>query len=447
MHTHATHPVTSSSAKTLKGDVTVPGDKSISHRSLMFASQAVGRSIIRGLLEGEDVLATAGALRQMGVSITRNADGSWIVDGVGVGGLQEPSDVLNMANAGTGARLMMGLLASYPFTSFFTGDASLRSRPMQRVIGPLMEMGATFHAHTGNRLPLALKGGNLVPITYRLPVASAQVKSAVLLAGLNTPGKTTVIEVESTRDHTERMLRFFGAEVQIEQKSDGTHITLTGQPEFTAHDIDVPGDPSSAAFLIVAALLVPGSEVTLRNICMNPARTGLFDTLREMGANLTFTNEREMAGEPIADITARYSELHGINVPAFRAPSMIDEYPVLSVAASCAKGVTIMNGLEELKVKESNRLKAIADGLKACCVNVEEGDASLTVTGNGNAPKGGGTIATHMDHRIAMSFLVMGLVSEKPVTVDDSQMIATSFPGFLELMNKLGGNIGQIKAA
>jgi 3-phosphoshikimate 1-carboxyvinyltransferase len=425
----------------LSGTLTVPGDKSISHRALMLASQAIGQTQITGLLEGEDVLATAACLKKMGVNIRKNGD-RWIVDGVGVGGLSEPSDVLNMENAGTGARLMMGLLASYPFASFFTGDASLRKRPMGRVTAPLSEMGAQFIAHSGNRLPLVMQGGNLTPMTYTLPVASAQVKSAVLLAGLNTPGKTTVIEKEPTRDHTERMLRFLGAEIDVTQQADGTHITLTGQPELTAKDIIVPGDPSSAAFVVVAATLVPGSDVTITNICMNPARTGLFTTLKEMGADITFINERSMAGDNVADIRVKHSPLTGITVPKERAPSMIDEYPILAVAAAFAKDVTKMEGLEELRVKESDRLTAVSNGLTACGVTHEAGENYLYVTGNGGTQAhGGGTVTTHLDHRIAMSFLVMGMRTENPVSIDDGAMIATSFPGFVELMNRLGASI------
>lgn len=437
------YPATARKSHHLHGTVTVAGDKSISHRALMLASQALGTTIIHGLLEGEDVLSTANALRLCGVSITRSEQGVWTVKGVGIGGLAEPTDVLDMGNAGTAARLMMGLLASYPYHVQFTGDESLRKRPMQRVITPLEQFGAQFWAREGGRLPLAMHGAaSPLPIVYELPVASAQVKSAVLLAGLNTPGATTVIEHEPTRDHTERMLRFFGVDVAI----DGARITVTGQPQqsFTNREFWVPADPSSAAFPLVAALVVPDSEITLTNVCLNPARIGLITTLKEMGANITITNEREVAGEPVGDITAKSSALHAVTVPASRAPSMIDEYPILAIAAACAQGKTIMCGVEELRVKESNRLAAIIAGLHACGVEaMEEGD-NLIVFGRGKAPRGGGTVTTHYDHRIAMSFLVLGLVSEEPVVVDDTRAIATSFPNFMKLMQGLGGDVFDI---
>lgn len=436
-----TSPLISTPCKRLHGTVEVPGDKSISHRALMLASQAVGVSHIQGLLEGEDVIHTAKALKNLGVPIERSLDHIWTVKGVGTGGLSEPDDILDMGNSGTGARLMMGLVTPYPFTTFFTGDISLRSRPMGRVTIPLTQMGAQVIAREKARLPLALIGtSHPIPITYSLPVASAQVKSAVLLAGLNTPGHTSVIETAYTRDHTERMLTYFGAAIAIQEQADGSKkITITGQPELIAKDITVPGDPSSAAFLMVAALITPESDITIQNVCMNPYRTGLFTTLQEMGADITFLQEREMAGETVANIRVRSSALTGVEVPAERAPSMIDEYPILSVAAAFAKGKTIMRGLEELRVKESDRLSAIAEGLALCGVPHEAGHDSLTV--EGKLPQGGAMIRTRMDHRIAMSFLVMGMAAKQQITVDSSEMIATSFPGFITLMNELGGAI------
>ncbi len=439
-------PATSRRSGALGGTLTVPGDKSISHRALMLASQALGTTTIHGLLEGEDVIATANALRQCGVPITRRNDRVWEVKGVGIGGLREPGDVLDMGNAGTAVRLIMGLLAPYPYHVQFTGDDSLRKRPMQRVMAPLEQVGAKFTAREGGRLPIAMEGtGNPLPITYTLPVASAQVKSAVMLAGINAPGTTTVIEKEPTRDHSERMLRFFGVRVDVKAQKDGTHIVVHGQPAQTYMDRDfqVPADPSSAAFPIVAALLVPGSDITVENICLNPTRTGLFDTLKEMGADLTILNPREVGGEPVGDIRVRYSALREADVPAHRAPSMIDEFPVLAIAAACAKGKSVMRGLGELRVKESNRLAAIVAGLRACGVEaIEDGD-DLIVYGRGKAPAGGGTVTTHYDHRIAMSFLLLGLVSEQPVTVDDARAIATSFPNFMKLMRGLGAIIEE----
>jgi 3-phosphoshikimate 1-carboxyvinyltransferase len=430
----------------LTGAITVPGDKSISHRALMLASQALGTTTVHGLLEGEDVLATANALRHCGVDITRTLDGSWIIKGVGVGGLHEPSDVLDMGNAGTAVRLMMGLLAPYPYHVQFTGDGSLRKRPMQRVMTPLEQMGAEFWAREGGRLPLAMHGtGNPLPITYVLPVASAQVKSAVMLAGLNTPGHTIVVEKEPTRDHSERMLRFFGVQVDTDQTAEGMRITVHGQPQQTYQDreFNVPADPSSAAFPLVAAAITPGSEVTVQNVCLNPTRTGLFDTLKEMGADLTIGNFREVGGEPVGDITVKYTPLREVDVPAHRAPSMIDEFPILAMAAACANGKSIMRGLSELRVKESNRLAAIVAGLQACGVDAREEGDNLIVYGRGKPPQGGGTVTTHFDHRIAMSFLVLGLVTPEPIMVDDTRAIATSFPGFMGLMRGLGAKIEE----
>lgn len=438
-------PLRSRPTGALSGVARVPGDKSISHRSLMLGALAVGETAIEGLLEGEDVLRTAAAMRALGARAVREGDGRWRVHGRGIGGLQEPGDVLDLGNAGTGARLLMGLLATHRLTAFLTGDASLRSRPMARVAKPLQEIGARIIARDGCRLPLAIIGAaEPVPICYRLPVASAQVKSAVLLAGLNTPGETSVIEPEPTRDHTELMLRHFGVEVRVEVTNDGRRTTIIGQPEITGRRIAVPADPSSAAFPLVAALLLPGSDVTLSNVGINPHRIGLIETLREMGADIVFTNARQEAGEPVADIRVRASRLTGVKVPAARAPSMIDEYPVLAVAAACAGGTTVMEGLGELRVKESDRLAAIAKGLRACGAGVEDGPDSLAVPGGKDRPRGGASIVTNLDHRIAMAFLVMGMVAEQPIEIDDGSPIETSFPGFAALMNGLGAQIAPL---
>jgi 3-phosphoshikimate 1-carboxyvinyltransferase len=428
----------------LEGRIAVPGDKSISHRALMLGALAVGETAITGLLAGDDVLHTASCMRALGARIERGSDEVWRVEGMGVGGLVEPDRVLDMGNSGTGVRLMMGLVASHPMTAIFTGDASLCRRPMARVTTPLARMGARFVGRSGGRLPLAVVGtAEPMPIEYRLPVASAQVKSAILLAGLNTPGETIVIEPEPTRDHSERLLRHFGAEVRVEDEADGARrVTLVGQPELVAADVLVPGDPSSAAFPLVAALIVPGSHVRITNVGTNPLRTGLYATLAEMGADVTFENARVAGGEPVADLVVRAGGLKGVEVPAERAPSMIDEYPILAVAASFAEGTTIMRGLAELRVKESDRLAAMARGLAACGVDLEELEDGLIVHGRGTAPAGGARIATEMDHRIAMSFLVMGLATEKPVTVDDDSMIDTSFPGFAALLSGLGARFG-----
>jgi 3-phosphoshikimate 1-carboxyvinyltransferase len=434
----------SGSARALTGTVRVPGDKSLSHRALILAAVAVGSTRVRGLLEGDDVLRTAAALRALGVELDREAPGEWVVHGVGLLGLNEPDGVLDLGNSGTGARLLMGLVASHPFTSFFTGDASLRRRPMARVTEPLSRIGARFVAREGMRLPLAVIGtAEPLPIVYRLPVPSAQVKSAVLLAGLNAVGATGVIEPLPTRDHSERLLRHFGADVRIEEEAGGARrITLQGQPELIAADLTVPGDPSSAAFPVVAALLVPGSDVTIVGVGDNPLRTGLFETLLEMGADLTRANERIEGGEPVADIAVKTSALKGVTVPPERAPRMIDEYPILAVAAAFASGRTIMRGLSELRVKESDRLAAIAEGLALCGVKVAvEGD-TLIVHGVGGPPAGGATIATNLDHRIAMSFLVLGMAAKAPVAIDDGATIETSFPEFTLLMNGIGAAIG-----
>jgi len=428
----------------LRGEIRAPGDKSISHRALMLGGLAVGETTIHGLLEGEDVLRTAAAMRAMGAEVSRDDAGTWRVHGRGIGGLAEPSDVLDMGNAGTGTRLLMGVVATHPFVSFFSGDASLRSRPMARVTKPLEQMGARFVGREGGRLPTAVIGtARPVPITYRLPVASAQVKSAIILAGLNTPGRTTVVEPEPTRDHTELMLRHFGVDVTVEPGPDGDRVSVAGQPEITGRVVRVPGDPSSAAFPIVAALLVPGSEVTIRDVGLNPRRTGIIDTLLEMGADIRVEGRRVEAGEPVGDLVVRASALRGIEVPAARAPSMIDEYLVLSVAASCASGRTVMRGLSELRVKESDRLAAIARGLAACGVRAEVDGDDLAVHGCGGPPPGGATIATKLDHRIAMSFLVMGMAARAPVAIDDASPIETSFPGFRGLMAGLGASFQE----
>lgn len=442
--------LTAKPCEAISGTARAPGDKSISHRALMLGGLACGESRVHGLLEGEDVLRTAAAMRALGAEAERQDDGSWLVRGRGIGGLVEPETVLDMGNSGTGARLLLGLLASHPLTAMMTGDASLRARPMGRVMEPLKSMGGRFAARRGQRLPLSVEGSKRpLPIYYRLPVASAQVKSAILLAGLSAPGETRVIEPQATRNHTEIMLRSFGAEVRVEPatgEDDGAReIALSGQPEIAGRKIEVPSDPSSAAFPTVAALLSPGSELRLTGVCLNPHRIGLYDTLREMGADIAFENRRDDDGEAVADLLIRSGPLQGIEVPAERAPSMIDEYPVLAVAAAAAQGSTVMRGLGELRVKESDRLAAMARGLAACGVEVEEGADSLTVHGKGSRPTGGNhrPIETHLDHRIAMSFLVLGGAAERPVTVDDGAAIETSFPDFTGFMNGLGAHISQ----
>ena len=443
---HALTPMTSSPlSKGLSGVVRVPGDKSISHRSLMFGALAIGETTIKGLLESDDVIATADAMRALGSRVIRDNDGTWRVNGVGVGGFLEPSQPLDFGNAGTGSRLCMGLVAGSGISCTFIGDASLSSRPMGRILNPLREMGLQVIAHSGDKLPLTLKGPDIVlPLEYRVPMPSAQVKSAVLLAGLGSPGVTTVIEPVMTRDHTEKMLQGFGADLTVETAQDGTRtIRLQGQPKLIAQDIDVPGDPSSSAFPLVAALIVPDSDITIENMLLNKTRTGLIETLLEMGADIEILNKRENGGETVGDVRVRYSSLKSVSVPADRAPFMIDEYPVLAVAASFAEGTTIMNGLEELRVKECDRLAVTARGLEANGVSCVEGDDTLSVTGsvNGEPVKGGGQVAVHMDHRIAMSFLVMGLASQEPVSVDDTTHIATSFPSFVSLMSDLGAQL------
>ena len=423
----------------LSGTVKVPGDKSISHRALILGAMAFGRTTITGLLEGEDVLATARAMQAFGATVTRTGEGAWTVDGQG--GLNEPADVIDCGNAGTGVRLIMGAAAGYGLTATFTGDASLKKRPMGRVLEPLGLMGATWLSREGGRLPLTLRGGGLKGVDYTLPMASAQVKSAVLLAGLKAESPVTVTEPEPTRDHTERMLKAFGATLSVSDHNDRRVITLQPGASLTGSAVAVPGDPSSAAFPIVAALITPGSAVTVEGVMLNPLRTGLIDTLREMGADLTITNRRDASGEEVGDITARHSALKGVVVPPGRAPSMIDEYPILAVAAAFAIGDTVMRGVGEMRVKESDRIALMAAGLEACGVDVEEEPEGFIVHGTGAAPRGGGMVETHGDHRIAMSHLILGLAAREPVRVDEPGMIATSFPGFVELMRGLGADI------
>lgn len=442
----ASHPWVSRPAdRPLTGRIAVPGDKSISHRALMFGALAIGETRITGLLTGEDVLRTAAAMRALGAEVTLDSDGTWRVAGRGIGGLTEPADVLDMGNSGTAARLLCGILSTHPLFAVMTGDGSLRGRPMRRVTDPLSMTGARFASREGGRLPLAVEGArDPLPLEYRVPVPSAQVKSAVLLAGLNAPGETRVEEPEATRDHSENMLRHFGATVHVEVHGHGRLITLQGQPELRAADVIVPGDPSSAAFPLVAALLVPGSALTIPAVGLNPLRCGLFATLNEMGADVTIQNSRVEGGEPVGDLLVRFGPLRGIEVPPERAPSMIDEYPILAVAAAAAQGTTRMRGLKELRVKESDRLSATAALLSANGVKVTiEGD-DMIVEGNGGAPPGGGHVVTHMDHRIAMAALVLGMASAQPVTVDDATFIDTSFPGFATLMNGAGARLSPV---
>ncbi|MEQ1941252.1 3-phosphoshikimate 1-carboxyvinyltransferase [Mesorhizobium sp. VNQ89] len=444
--THAAppRPALARRSQGLKGVARVPGDKSISHRSFMFGGLASGETRITGLLEGEDVMRTGEAMKAMGARIEKNGD-EWIIQGVGNGCLLQPEGPLDFGNAGTGSRLTMGLVGVYDMETTFIGDASLSGRPMGRVLDPLRQMGVqVLKAAPGDRMPITLRGPkHAAPITYRVPMASAQVKSAVLLAGLNTPGITTVIEPVMTRDHTEKMLQGFGANLTVETDEEGVrHIFIEGQGKLTGQTIAVPGDPSSGGFPLVAALIVPGSDIVIENVLMNPTRTGLLLTLQEMGGNIEILNPRNAGGEDVADLRVRSSELKGVAVPASRAPSMIDEYPVLAAAAAFAEGETLMQGLEELRVKESDRLAAVARGLEANGIDCTEGEATLAVRGRpGGKGLGGGTVATHLDHRIAMSFLILGLAAEKPVTVDDANMIATSFPEFMGLMKELGAEI------
>lgn len=427
----------------LRGTAEVPGDKSISHRALILGALSVGRTEVTGLLEGQDVLDTAKAMRAFGATVERLGPGHWVIDGVGVGGFAEPSDIIDCGNSGTGVRLIMGAMATSPISATFTGDASLRKRPMGRVTDPLALFGTRAVGRQGGRLPMTIVGAaEPVPVRYTVPMPSAQVKSAVLLAGLNAPGQTVVIEREATRDHTERMLRGFGADLTVEETAEGRVITLQGQPELTGQRVAVPRDPSSAAFPVCAALIVPGSDILVPGVSQNPTRNGLFATLVEMGADIAFENPREEGGEPVADLRVRHSALTGIAVPPERAASMIDEYPVLAVVAAFATGTTVMRGVKELRVKESDRIDAMARGLEACGVRVEEDQDTLIVHGLGpEGVPGGATCATHIDHRIAMSFLVLGLAAQRPVAVDDGSPIATSFPVFEDLMRGLGADI------
>ncbi len=435
----APRPITISPRGPLAGRLTVPGDKSISHRALMLSALAVGTSRITGLLEGEDVLATAAAMRSMGAGIERHEDGTWIVDGVGVGGLLQPESALDMGNSGTSTRLLMGLVASHAVIATFTGDASLSKRPMGRVIEPLSRMGAAFTASPGGRLPLMVRGiVPAVPIEYRLPVASAQVKSAVLLAGLNTPGITRVIEPVPTRDHSERMLQGFGAALTVEEADGARIISITGEAELKPQRITVPGDPSSAAFWAVAASIVPGSDVVIANVGLNPTRAGLFTVLRAMGADIEEQDRRIVGGEPVADLRVRHAALSAVEVPADLTPSMIDEYPILFVAAALAEGRTIARGAEELRVKESDRIAAMAEALTAAGARVEEFEDGLAIDGSGGDPlPGGARVASHLDHRIAMAMTVAGLAASAPITIDDIAPVATSYPAFFDTLDQL----------
>jgi 3-phosphoshikimate 1-carboxyvinyltransferase len=442
-------PIVMSSQKCgpLTGEAHVPGDKSISHRSLILGALAVGETKITGLLEGEDVLDTAKAMRAFGAEVIDHGGGKWSVHGVGVGGFAEPKQVIDCGNSGTGVRLIMGAMATTPITATFTGDASLNKRPMARVTDPIRALGAQAYGRAGGRLPMTIVGAaEPVPLRYTVPMPSAQVKSAVLLAGLNAPGDTVVIEKEATRDHTERMLSGFGATITTEETNEGRVITLVGQPELQPQVIVVPRDPSSAAFPVCAALITEGSDVVVPNIGLNPTRAGLFTTLREMGADLSYENPREEGGEPVADLRARYSPtMQGIEVPPERAASMIDEYPVLSVVAAFANGATVMRGVKELRVKESDRIEAMASGLRANGIEVEDGPDWWIVHGKGiGQVSGGSRCDTHLDHRIAMSFLILGMASQAPVSIDDGGPIATSFPIFETLMATLGTKITRL---
>ena len=437
-------PMTARKSGALSGVAEVPGDKSISHRALIFGAMAVGETKITGLLEGQDVLDTASAMRAFGAEVVQHGAGAWSVHGVGVGGFSEPAGVIDCGNSGTAVRLIMGCMATTAMTATFTGDASLRKRPMGRVTEPLSLFGTQAYGRKGGRLPMTIVGAaNPVPVRYALPVASAQVKSAVLLAGLNAPGQTVVVEREPTRDHSERMLRGFGAEVTVEPSAEGNVITLTGQPELRPQVVAVPRDPSSAAFPVCAALIVEGSDILVPGVSQNLTRNGLYLTLVEMGAQIEFLNPRQEGGEPVADLRVCFSDsMQGIEVPASRAPSMIDEFPVLSVVASFAHGRTVMQGVKELRVKESDRIDAMARGLEACGVRVEEDEDTLIVHGMGpGGVPGGAVCAVHLDHRIAMSFLVCGMASKRPVSVDDASPIVTSFPKFEGLMRGLGADL------
>ena len=442
-------PMTARAGRALRGVAETPGDKSVSHRALILGALAVGETRIEGLLEGQDVLDTAKAMAAFGATVTRDGPGAWRVSGVGVGGFMEPADVIDCGNSGTGVRLIMGAAATCDLTATFTGDESLRSRPMGRVTEPLALFGAEARGRRGGRLPITLTGAaDPVPVRYATPVPSAQVKSAVLLAGLNAPGETVLIEREATRDHTERMLAGFGAEVAVEDTDEGRAIALRGQPELRAQAVAVPRDPSSAAFPVAAALLAPGSEVRVPGIGMNPTRAGLYETLAEMGADLAFENRRSEGGEPVADLVARHGALRGVEVPPARAASMIDEYPILAALAATAEGRTVMRGVKELRVKESDRIDAMCRGLEACGVRVEEGEDWFAVEGRGaDGVPGGATVESRLDHRIAMAFLCLGLAARAPITVDDAGPIATSFPGFVALMRGLGATLLDAEAA
>ena len=439
-------PMTARAGTPLTGVAAVPGDKSISHRSLILGALSVGETRVTGLLEGQDVLDTASAMRAFGATVTQHGPGAWSVQGVGVGGFREPANVIDVGNSGTGARLIMGAMATTPITATFTGDASLRKRPMGRVTDPLALFGARAYGRSGGRLPMTIVGAaDPMPVRYALPVPSAQVKSAILLAGLNAPGQTVVIEREPTRDHTERMLAGFGADITVEQAPEGRRIILTGQPDLRPQSVAVPRDPSSAAFPVCAALIVPGSDITVPGVSQNPTRNGLFTTLVEMGADVAFENPRVEGGEPVADLRVRFTgDLRGVETPDERAASMIDEFPILCAVAANASGATVMRGVKELRVKESDRIDAMARGLEACGVRIEETEDTLTVHGMGAGHVPGGAIcATHLDHRIAMSFLVLGLSSKAAISVDDGAPIATSFPVFEGLMAGLGADIAR----
>lgn len=430
----------------LEGYFKVPGDKSISHRALMLSSIAAGESMISGLLESEDIFCTAAALKALGAQIHNDSSGVWRIKGLGNKPFNEPSDIINLGNSGTSARLLMGLMAGHDITVTLTGDDSLNKRPMGRVINPLSTMGASFITRSKYRLPLTMRGTkSLSTIQYTTPVPSAQIKSCLILAALNTKGTSTIIEETITRDHTEKMLGHFGVTIGSTLKPDGSHeVTLEGPQLLKGCSVDVPGDPSSAAFPIIACLLTEGSKVNLENICVNTCRTGLYDTLIEMGADIQFVNKRVSGGETIADIKVNYNgPLSGVKVPENRVPSMIDEFPILAIAASCANGDTTMTGLSELRVKESDRLKLISEGLKSCGVNLSEGEDSLIIHGTGHPPEGGATIKTGLDHRIAMSFLILGCTTNNPIVIDDANPISTSFPRFIDKMNELGTNISQ----
>lgn len=440
-HSADPRPMTARRTGPLTGEALVPGDKSISHRALILGAMAVGETRITGLLEGQDVLDTASAMRALGAQVMQHGPGEWSVHGVGVGGFSSPAEVIDCGNSGTGVRLIMGAVATTPISVTFTGDASLSRRPMARVTDPLSQFGTQITAREGGRLPITIQGAaDPVPVTYRTPVASAQIKSAILLAGLNAPGDTVVIESEPTRDHSERMLAGFGAQIRTETTSEGHKITLTGRPELRPQPVAVPRDPSSAAFPVAAALIVPGSEIRVPGVSRNPTRDGLYVTLLEMGADITFENPREEGGEPVADLLVRHGPLKGVTVPADRAASMIDEFPILSVIAAFAEGTTVMNGVAELRVKESDRIDAMAVGLRANGVTVEDTRDTMTVHGAAQVA-GGGHAVTHLDHRIAMSFLILGLATQQPVTIDDAGPITTSFPDFVPLMTRLGATL------